>query len=232
MGRHVPSVRKVGFTVWGLSGTKGLRSIKQWPSSCQLTHCNKPTAFSALCCGCALIFQDSESLIQGHRCLLQREKSHHGHVNAVYWGPSWDKVALRVFNQIEVCVACSYRFPNTVDVKLQRHSFWYFLFHRFHLDRSGGDNRGMQGPSGGRPKKKSQSVTDWSMKPTMCVFTNVLITDKKKKCAHGNYFLNDMMCVKILLSLWYLLGLSPGCGVVNWNSQDATAGCWCAPSGG
>lgn len=30
----------------------------------------------------------------------------------------------------------------------------------------------------------------------------------------------------------YLLRLSPGCGVVNWNSQDSTAGCWCAPPGG
>lgn len=43
---------------------------------------------------------------------------------------------------------------------------------------------------------------------------------------------NDLLWKGLLRALWYLLRLSPGCGVVNWNSQDSTAGCWCAPPSG
>lgn len=34
---------------------------------------------------------------------------------------------------------------------------------------------------------------------------------------------------EIMRALWYLLRLSPGCGVVNGYSQDTIVGCWCAP---
>lgn len=109
----VQSIRKVGsLQVWTAQG--GLQSVNSAFSFLflsLLTHSNESAAFAALSCGGASILQDTESLIQGHRCL---------------------------------------RLPNAVDVKLQRHSFWYFLLHRFHLNRSRSGSWRMQSPSSRR----------------------------------------------------------------------------------
>lgn len=45
----------------------------------------------------------------------------------------------------------THRFPNAVDVKLQRDSFRYFFLYRLHHGGDGGRGWGMQGPSGGGP---------------------------------------------------------------------------------
>lgn len=48
----------------------------------------------------------------------------------------------------------THRFPNAVDVKLQRNSFRYFFLYRFHDSGDGGRSWGVQGPSGGGPIRR------------------------------------------------------------------------------
>ncbi len=63
-----------------------------------------------------------------------------------------------VCDRAEAQVACSHRFPNAVDVELQRYTFWYFLLHWFRFDGSRGGSWGVQGPSSGRPAEKVRGV--------------------------------------------------------------------------
>lgn len=42
--------------------------------SLRLTHRHKPAAFGGLCCGGALVFQDAEPFVEGHRRLLWRRR--------------------------------------------------------------------------------------------------------------------------------------------------------------
>lgn len=42
--------------------------------SLRLTHRHKPAAFGGLCCGGALVFQDAEPFVEGHRRLLWRSR--------------------------------------------------------------------------------------------------------------------------------------------------------------
>lgn len=51
----------------------------------------------------------------------------------------------------QVGAGATHRFPNAVDVKLQRDSFRHFFLYRFHDSGGGGCSWGVQGPSGGRP---------------------------------------------------------------------------------
>lgn len=166
-------------------------------------------------------------------------------------------------------ISSSYRFPHTVDIKLQRHSFWYFLLHSFHYGRSGGGSRGVQGPGSRGPKSQNQLAFSDTTPPVwinnkMCFrrgsklsgtganfrllhplpsfFVSLFLKRQTKRdkmrdgwswkhplpwllLTHGRSF------TVILLRLRYSLRLSPCCGVVNGNSQDATAGCGCAPPG-
>lgn len=129
---------------------KGLQSITCHGFLSSLTHGNKSAAFTAVSCGSALIFKDAESLVQSHRCLLWKGM-------LTQQVSAWMQT---LFSTIQKHKAANTNwFPNTVNVKLQRHAFWYFLLHRFHFDRSRAGSWGMQGPSSGRPTRKSQKQT-------------------------------------------------------------------------
>lgn len=59
------------------------------------------------------------------------------------------------------CVSSSYWFPHTVDVKLQRHSFWNFLLHFFHYCWSGRGGRWVQGPGSRRSESHAIKINLW-----------------------------------------------------------------------
>lgn len=74
------------------------------------------------------------------------------------------------------CVSSSYRFPHTVDVKLQRHSFWNFLLHFFHYCWSGRGGRWVQGPGSRRSESHAIKINSWitwiTLVPDSWIFTN------------------------------------------------------------
>lgn len=102
-----------------------------------LAHRHKPAAFGALRCGGALVFQDAEPFVEGHGRLLRRRRARRS-----------ENTSRRPDSRR---AATTHRFPNAVDVKLQRNSFRYFFLYRFHHGRDGTRGRGVQGPGGGGP---------------------------------------------------------------------------------
>lgn len=144
----VPSIRKVGFAVWVWAGQRSVwvssvssfRSANQrWRICC--LYCSELWQRVGLL-GCGIARSESSTFAVGRkvRCYdtiqLERKLSYICGLNDTQ--------------------AHSHRFPNTVDVKLQRHSFWYLLLHCFHLHRGNTGSRGMQGPSCWGPKYKTQ----------------------------------------------------------------------------
>lgn len=148
----VRSIREVGFVVWVWAGQRSVwvssvssfRSANQrWRICC--LYCSELWQRVGLL-GCGIARSESSTFAVGRkvRCYntLQLE-----------WKLSY-------ICGLDDTQAHSHRFPNTVDVKLQRHSFWYLLLHRFHLHGGNTGSRGMQGPSCWGPKYKAQRQSD------------------------------------------------------------------------
>lgn len=133
-------------------------------SSFNLVHHNKSVAFTFLCTS---FFQDAESLVQGHWRLLLERGEIKGDMSAhpVNFGfpKSSDPVVRRFFDFV------TYRFANTVDVKLERHSFRSFLFGRFHVTCGQAGRRGMQSPGRRRPTESKQvQKVSFLLRVTFC----------------------------------------------------------------
>lgn len=76
---------------------------------------------------------------------------------------SSDPVVRRFFDFV------TYRFANTVDVKLERHSFRSFLFGRFRVTRGQAGRRGMQSPGRRRPTESKQvQKVSFLLRVTFC----------------------------------------------------------------